>query len=105
MPISVRIRDVFIIINSINEFILNSALLMVKQSAEVVKRQSLFGGPMHFRGIMLDCARCLENRAYYRKTIEFLASRGVNVVLWHFTDDQGCTMQFDSVEGIASPNA
>ena len=26
-------------------------------------------------------------------------------MLWHFTDDQGCSMQFDVEPGIASPNA
>lgn len=60
---------------------------------------------MQLIAIMLDSARCLENRAYYRKAIEFAAARGVNAVLWHFTDDQGCTLQFDSVPGIGSPNA
>ena len=57
------------------------------------------------RGLMLDSARCLENRAYYRRAIEFAAMRGVNVVLWHFTDDQGCTLEFESVPGIASAHA
>ena len=55
--------------------------------------------------MMLDSARCLENRAYYRRFIEFAAARGINVLLWHFTDDQGCSMLFDVEPGIASPHA
>ena len=54
---------------------------------------------------MLDSARAQENRAYYRRFIEFAAARGVTTVLWHFTDDQGCSLQFESIPGIASPNA
>ncbi len=60
---------------------------------------------MHIRGLMFDSARCLENRAYYRDVIAFAAQRGINTILWHFTDDQGCTLEFDSVPGIASPHA
>jgi hypothetical protein len=56
-------------------------------------------------GLMLDSARCLENRAYYREAIQFAAQRNVNFLLWHFNDDQGCTLQFDSIPGIACPNA
>jgi len=54
---------------------------------------------------MFDSARCLERRDYYRKAVDFAAERGINAILWHFTDDQGCTLAFDSVPGIASPNA
>ncbi|HWB54969.1 MAG TPA: family 20 glycosylhydrolase [Tepidisphaeraceae bacterium] len=56
-------------------------------------------------GLMLDSARCQENRAYYRNFIRFAADRGVNILHWHFTDDQGCTLQFDSVPALASPHA
>ncbi|MBC8453821.1 family 20 glycosylhydrolase [PVC group bacterium] len=56
-------------------------------------------------GFMLDSARCLENRDYYRKVISFAADRGMNTILWHFTDDQGCMMKFDSHPEIASPHA
>jgi len=54
---------------------------------------------------MLDPARCLESRAYYRKAIRFAADHGVNTILWHFTDDQGCIMEFASHPEIASPHA
>jgi len=58
-----------------------------------------------FRGFMLDSGRCLENRAYYRTFIDFVAKRGSTTLLWHFTDDQGCSMRFDSIPALASPNA
>jgi hypothetical protein len=57
------------------------------------------------RGFMLDSARCQENRDFYRKFIDFAANRGTQFLLWHFTDDQGCSLVFDSVPGIASPHA
>ncbi|HEX7009324.1 MAG TPA: family 20 glycosylhydrolase [Phycisphaeraceae bacterium] len=57
------------------------------------------------RGFMLDSARCLENRDYYPRFIRFAAQRGVNTLLWHFTDDQGCSLRFDSVPEAASPHA
>lgn len=58
-----------------------------------------------FRGFLLDSARCLESRAYYRRFLEFCSARAVNTVVWHFTDDQGCTLRFDAMPEIASPNA
>jgi hypothetical protein len=57
-----------------------------------------------YRGFMLDSARCQENRSYYRKAMDFACVRGMNVLLWHFTDDQGCSLELN-VPGIASPNA
>ena len=57
------------------------------------------------RGFLIDSARCLEKRSYYRKLIVEAAARGLNTILWHFTDDQGCTLQFDYAPEIASPQA
>ncbi|HEX4083307.1 MAG TPA: family 20 glycosylhydrolase [Chthoniobacteraceae bacterium] len=54
---------------------------------------------------MLDSARCLESRDTYRRMIDFCAERGITILLWHFTDDQGCSLRFDSMPEIASPNA
>lgn len=56
-------------------------------------------------GFMLDSARCLESRAYYRRFIRFAAERGADTLLWHFSDDQGCSLRFDSLPQAASPNA
>ena len=67
------------------------------------EENELSGRP--FRGFMLDSARCLENRAHYRAFIDFAAQRGSTMLLWHFTDDQGCSLKFDSIPGLASPNA
>jgi hypothetical protein len=58
-----------------------------------------------FSGMMLDAGRCLERPAYYRQMIDFAAERGLTKLLWHFTDDQGCAIEFASVPGIASPHA
>jgi hypothetical protein len=70
------------------------------------QRQSIpVSNPKPIRGFMLDTARCQENRAYYRNFIDFCAARGINTLLWHFTDDQGCSLQFDACPAIASPNA
>ena len=57
------------------------------------------------QGFMLDSARLLESRAYYRRFIDFMAQRGCDTLLWHFNDDQGCSLQFDSLPGCASANA
>lgn len=63
------------------------------------------GMAQQIRGVLFDLARGLERRPYYRQAIDFLAGRGVNTVLWHFTDDQGCGMDFAAVPGLASPHA
>lgn len=57
------------------------------------------------RGFLIDSARCLEKRSYYRKLIVEAACHGMNAIIWHFTDDQGCTLQFDHAPEIASPHA
>lgn len=61
--------------------------------------------PESIRGFLIDSARCLEKRSYYRKLIVEAASRGMNAIIWHFTDDQGCTLQFDFAPEIAGPQA
>ena len=58
-----------------------------------------------FLGVMLDSARALENRDFYRTSIDFLAARDVTRLLWHFTDDQGCAARLPSVPEAASPHA
>lgn len=57
------------------------------------------------RGFLIDSARCLEKRSYYRKLIVEAAERGLNTIIWHFTDDQGCTLKFDFAPEIAGPHA
>ena len=60
---------------------------------------------MPMQGFMLDSARTLESRAYYRAFIDFTAQRGCDTLLWHFCDDQGCSLRFDALPEAASPNA
>lgn len=57
------------------------------------------------RGFMLDSARTLESRAYYEQFIQQMAGWGCDTLLWHFSDDQGCSLRFDSLPEAASPNA
>lgn len=61
--------------------------------------------PEMLRGFLIDSARCLEKRSYYRKLIVEAAARGSNAIIWHFTDDQGCTLKFDLAPEIAGPHA
>lgn len=56
-------------------------------------------------GLMIDSARAMERPAYYQQLFHFLAERGVDTVIWHFTDDQGCSLVFDSMPLAASPHA
>lgn len=56
-------------------------------------------------GFMLDSARLLESRTYYTRFVDFIAQMGCDTLLWHFTDDQGCSLRFDSLPEAASRNA
>ncbi len=57
------------------------------------------------KGFMIDSARCLESREYYRRFIRFIADQGMNTLVWHFSDDQGLSLDFPSVPGLADPHA
>ncbi len=57
------------------------------------------------RGFMLDSARCLEKPDYYYRFFEFAARRGIDTILWHFTDDQGCSLRFECLPDTAFPHA
>ena len=48
------------------------------------------------RVVMLDPARLLEQRDYYYDLMPWLAEWGYNALHWHFTDDEGCVLQFPS---------
>ncbi|MBC2592909.1 family 20 glycosylhydrolase [Ruficoccus amylovorans] len=56
-------------------------------------------------GFMIDSARCLEKREFYERLIDFCAGQGMNTLLWHFSDDQGCSLDFTGVPGIGDPHA
>lgn len=48
------------------------------------------------KGVMLDPARTPEKISYYKKCLEFCSDWGYNTLFWHFTDDQGCRLKFES---------
>ncbi len=56
-------------------------------------------------GFMLDSARSLDQRPYQKRFIDFIAERGADTLLWHFSDDQGCAIRFEACPECASPNA
>jgi hypothetical protein len=56
-------------------------------------------------GFMLDSARALDQRSYYPRFIDFIADRGADTLLMHFSDDQGCALRFNTFPESASANA
>jgi hypothetical protein len=60
---------------------------------------------MKYVGVMLDSARLTERHSFYFDLVPYLAKWGYNTVFWHFTDDQGCSLEFDSRPEIASRGA
>lgn len=56
-------------------------------------------------GLMIDSARAMERPEYYLRLFRFMVERGADTVLWHFTDDQGCSLVFDALPEAASPHA
>ena len=56
-------------------------------------------------GVLFDLSRLTEKHKYYFDMIPYLADWGYNTILWHFTDDQGCALEIDSIKGISSSNA
>jgi hypothetical protein len=57
------------------------------------------------RGVMLDLARLTERHDYYYGLLPYLKEWGHNLVHLHFTDDQGCALEFPSHPELASPHA
>jgi hypothetical protein len=53
-------------------------------------------------GAMIDCVRIVERYDYYRRLIPQLAAWGYNTLFWHFTDDQGCSLQLQRRPELAS---
>jgi hypothetical protein len=52
--------------------------------------------PERLRGLMLDAARMPESIAHYRRVIDFCGEWGYNSILFRLTDDQGCSVRFES---------
>lgn len=61
--------------------------------------------PFKTRGIMLDPARLLEKREYYLDLMPWLREWGYNLLHWHFSDDEGCVLQFPSHPELGSEGA
>lgn len=61
--------------------------------------------PMKLNGIMIDSARLVERHAYYYRLVEFMAQWKLNVLLFHFCDDQGCALRLPGFEALALPRA
>ncbi len=60
---------------------------------------------MKYYGVMLDSARLTEKHSFYFDLLPYLAAWGYNTVCWHFTDDQGCSLRFDTRPELASRGA
>ena len=60
---------------------------------------------MKYYGVMLDSARLTERHSFYFDLLPYLAKWGYNAIWWHFTDDQGCSLEFDSRPELASRGA
>ena len=60
---------------------------------------------LKYYGVMLDSARLTEKHSFYFDLLPYLAKWGYNTIGWHFTDDQGCSIEFDSRPELASRGA
>ena len=60
---------------------------------------------MKYFGVMLDSARLTETHSFYFDLVPYLAKWGYNTIWWHFTDDQGCSLKFDTRPELASQGA
>jgi hypothetical protein len=60
---------------------------------------------MKINGIMIDCSRLLESKKYYYRLIDFMADWGMNTLVLHFSDDQGCAVQLPGFKHLAMPRA
>ena len=60
---------------------------------------------MKYCGVMLDSARLTERHSFYFDLLPYLAEWGYNTIWWHFTDDQGCSLRFDTRPELASEDA
>ena len=60
---------------------------------------------MKWNGLMIDCSRLLERKDYYPRLIDFMAEWGMNVLLFHFCDDHGCSVALPGFRHLAAPHA
>jgi N-acetyl-beta-hexosaminidase len=57
------------------------------------------------RAVMLDPARLMEKKAYYRGLLPWLREWGYNTLHFHLTDDQGSALAFPSHPELAKDGA
>jgi len=57
------------------------------------------------RGVMFDSGRLIEKHRFYFDLLPYLAKWGYNTLFWHFTDNDGCALQFDCAPELSSKNA
>lgn len=60
---------------------------------------------LQIKAVMLDPARITEKHQYYHDLLPRLAEWGYNTVFFHFTDDEGCVLRFQSRPELVSPHA
>jgi hypothetical protein len=70
--------------------------LLISAAAGATALAQPHRSPVRLRGLMLDAARLPESVAHYRRVVEFCAEFGYNAILFRLTDDQGCSMRFES---------
>jgi len=54
---------------------------------------------------MIDCARVMEQHSYYFALIEFMRDWGMNTLLFHFSDNQGCGVELPGFKRLATRHA
>jgi len=54
---------------------------------------------------MIDSSRVLERKDYYDRLVDFLAEWGIDTLVWHFSDDHGCSIQIPGFEQLAAQGA
>lgn len=61
--------------------------------------------PFEVRGLMMDCARLLEQPGYYYHLVDLMANWGYNLLVLHFSDDHGCSVKLPGLAHLAVPHA
>ena len=83
----------------------NCALYLDQPAASLLKPSSVAKSGFSFNGIMMDCARLMENHSYYFKLLDFMAHWKMNTLVLHFSDDQGLAIALPGFEELATPDA
>lgn len=60
---------------------------------------------MKFHGMLLDCSRLIEKHDYYYKIIDTMAENRMNSLIFHFSDDHGCSIRLPGFEELAAEHA